>query len=163
MGQKIPFLYTKLYNSGQPFSPQKLFLFITSSAGINTILILWEITLEDRKNRIRKIRNGKIGTLLIAEMTYFEYINGITVGSIAATLATDVDRNMGYHWLGLVAFSALTLLMAPGHDEAAIPTHHSQEMSFSRLPFLKNKNPSPRWMRCFMSLWKVMESYTSTY
>ncbi|BCU81094.1 DUF421 domain-containing protein [Polycladomyces abyssicola] len=53
-----------------------------------------------------------LGKQQIAEMTYFEYINGITVGSIAATLATDVDRNMGYHWLGLVAFSALTLLMS---------------------------------------------------
>ncbi|MBA4494965.1 DUF421 domain-containing protein [Paenactinomyces guangxiensis] len=53
-----------------------------------------------------------LGKQQIAEMTFFEYINGITFGSIAATLATDIDQNTGYHLFGLLLFGALTLLMS---------------------------------------------------
>ncbi|PTM57765.1 DUF421 domain-containing protein [Desmospora activa] len=53
-----------------------------------------------------------LGKQQIAEMTYFEYVNGITFGSIAGTLATDLDHSMGYHWVGLVAFGVLTFTMS---------------------------------------------------
>ncbi|MFC4076619.1 DUF421 domain-containing protein [Salinithrix halophila] len=53
-----------------------------------------------------------LGKQQMAEMTFFEYVNGITFGSIAATMATDLDRNMGYHWFGLILFGFLTLSMS---------------------------------------------------
>lgn len=51
-----------------------------------------------------------LGKQQIAEMTFFEYVNGITFGSIAATLASDVDQKTAYHFAGLVIFGLLTLL-----------------------------------------------------
>lgn len=45
-------------------------------------------------------------------MTFHEYINGITFGSIAATLATDVNQKTWQHLLGLILFGALTYLVS---------------------------------------------------
>jgi uncharacterized membrane protein YcaP (DUF421 family) len=53
-----------------------------------------------------------LGKQQIAQMTYFEYINGITFGSIAATLATDIDQHTWQHLIGLVLFGGLTLLLS---------------------------------------------------
>lgn len=53
-----------------------------------------------------------LGKQQMAEMTYFEYINGITFGSIAAALATDIDTKTGLHFFGLVLFGGLTLLLS---------------------------------------------------
>ena len=53
-----------------------------------------------------------LGKQQISELTYFEYINGITFGSIAATLATDIDSETGLHFFGLVLFGGLTFLMS---------------------------------------------------
>ena len=53
-----------------------------------------------------------LGKQQISELTYFEYINGITFGSIAAALATDIDSETGLHFFGLVLFGGLTFLMS---------------------------------------------------
>lgn len=52
-----------------------------------------------------------IGKKQIAEITFYDYINGITFGSIAATLATDVDQRTWQHFIGLLLFALLTFLM----------------------------------------------------
>lgn len=53
-----------------------------------------------------------LGKQQISELTYFEYINGITFGSIAAALATDIDTETGLHFFGLVLFGGFTFLMS---------------------------------------------------
>ncbi|WP_406677573.1 DUF421 domain-containing protein [Moorella sp. ACPs] len=50
-----------------------------------------------------------LGKQQIGQLTFFEYINGITFGSIAAVLATDIEpRRTGMHFLGLTLFAFLT-------------------------------------------------------
>ncbi len=53
-----------------------------------------------------------LGKQQIAEMTLFEYVNGITFGNIAGALAIDLGGNIGYFWFGLVLFGLLTLLIS---------------------------------------------------
>lgn len=53
-----------------------------------------------------------LGKQQISQLTYYEYITGITFGSIAATMATDTDSLMWQHLIGLVFFSILTFLMS---------------------------------------------------
>jgi uncharacterized membrane protein YcaP (DUF421 family) len=52
-----------------------------------------------------------IGKQLIGNFTMFDYINGITIGSIAATLATDVSSKALVHWVALTVFLILTILL----------------------------------------------------
>ncbi|WP_352420817.1 DUF421 domain-containing protein [Proteiniborus sp.] len=49
-----------------------------------------------------------LGRQQVDQLTFHEYINGITFGSIAATLATDVDQRTWQHFIGLVLFGILT-------------------------------------------------------
>lgn len=50
-----------------------------------------------------------LGKQQIGQLTVFEYLNGITFGSIAAVLATDIGpRKTAYHMLGLTLFTVLT-------------------------------------------------------
>lgn len=53
-----------------------------------------------------------LGRQQVAQLTVFEYINGITFGSIAATLATDTNQKTWQHLIGLFLFGALTFLMS---------------------------------------------------
>ncbi|MHB1128290.1 MAG: DUF421 domain-containing protein [Bacillota bacterium] len=54
-----------------------------------------------------------LGKQQIGQLTFFEYINGITFGSIAAVLATDIGTNKTVtHILGLTIFAALTFGMS---------------------------------------------------
>ena len=53
-----------------------------------------------------------LGKQQIAEMTYFEYINGITFGSMAASLAVDLDQKTWQHFIALVLFGLFTLGMS---------------------------------------------------
>jgi uncharacterized membrane protein YcaP (DUF421 family) len=52
-----------------------------------------------------------LGRQQVAQLTVHEYINGITFGSIAATVATDLGQSTWGHILGLFLFGALTFLM----------------------------------------------------
>lgn len=49
-----------------------------------------------------------LGRQQIKQLTFFEYINGITFGSIAGTLATDLDNRTYEHLIGLLLFGILT-------------------------------------------------------
>lgn len=49
-----------------------------------------------------------LGRQQISQLTLYEYINGITLGSIAATLATDLNQRSFQHFVGLIIFGLLT-------------------------------------------------------
>lgn len=50
-----------------------------------------------------------LGKQQVGQLTFFEYINGITFGSIAATLATDLTPESTFpHFLALTLFAVLT-------------------------------------------------------
>lgn len=53
-----------------------------------------------------------LGRQQISQLTLYEYINGITFGSIAATLATDLNQKTYQHFMGLILFGVLTGLVA---------------------------------------------------
>jgi len=53
-----------------------------------------------------------LGKQQISQLTYYEYINGITFGSIAATMATDTNQVVWQHFIGLVFFGFLTFSMS---------------------------------------------------
>lgn len=48
----------------------------------------------------------------VAQLTFYDYINGITFGSIAASLATDIQQRTWQHLLALGIFAFLTFLMS---------------------------------------------------
>ncbi|MDD2499036.1 MAG: DUF421 domain-containing protein [Desulfitobacteriaceae bacterium] len=50
-----------------------------------------------------------IGKQQVSQLTYYEYVTGITFGSIAATIATDGRANLWHHMLDLVIFTVLTI------------------------------------------------------
>ncbi|HBT20884.1 MAG TPA: DUF421 domain-containing protein [Peptococcaceae bacterium] len=53
-----------------------------------------------------------LGKQQVGQLTFFEYINGITFGSIAAVLATDVgQKQTAVHLLALTLFAVLTFIM----------------------------------------------------
>lgn len=53
-----------------------------------------------------------LGKKQVAQLTVYEYINGITFGSIAATLATDLNQRTWQHLIGLFLFGIFTWLMS---------------------------------------------------
>jgi uncharacterized membrane protein YcaP (DUF421 family) len=53
-----------------------------------------------------------LGRQQVAQLTIHEYINGITFGSIAATLATDLNQDSWPHFIGLILFGVLTYLIS---------------------------------------------------
>ena len=52
-----------------------------------------------------------IGKQQLGNFTMFDYINGITIGSIAATLATDLTSKAFVHWVALTVFIILTVIL----------------------------------------------------
>ncbi|PKM95987.1 MAG: DUF421 domain-containing protein [Firmicutes bacterium HGW-Firmicutes-1] len=52
-----------------------------------------------------------LGKQQISQLTLFEYILGITIGSIAATLTTDLTSSAWSHWMGLFIWSFLVFLL----------------------------------------------------
>jgi uncharacterized membrane protein YcaP (DUF421 family) len=47
------------------------------------------------------------GKQQVGQLTFYEYVNGITFGSIAAVLATDIGPNQTWvHFTGLTVFAA---------------------------------------------------------
>lgn len=53
-----------------------------------------------------------LGRKQLAQLTVYEYINGITFGSIAAALATDINQRTWQHLIGLVIFGILTYIIS---------------------------------------------------
>jgi len=52
-----------------------------------------------------------LGKQQISQLTFFDYILGITIGSIAASLTTDLSSRAWPHWIGLLSWAALGYLM----------------------------------------------------
>jgi uncharacterized membrane protein YcaP (DUF421 family) len=52
-----------------------------------------------------------IGKEQISQMTSFDYILGITIGSVAASLTTDLSSRAWPHWIALAVWCALGYLM----------------------------------------------------
>lgn len=52
-----------------------------------------------------------LGKQQVSQLTFFEYVLGITIGSSAASLASDLATRAWTHWVALVVFSILTLAM----------------------------------------------------
>lgn len=52
-----------------------------------------------------------IGKEQISQLTFFDYVLGITIGSIAASLTTDLSSRAWPHWIGLLSWAALGYLM----------------------------------------------------
>jgi uncharacterized membrane protein YcaP (DUF421 family) len=50
-----------------------------------------------------------LGKQQMGNLTYFDYINGITIGSIAGTLTTDLGTKAWVHWVGLTTFVSITI------------------------------------------------------
>lgn len=47
-----------------------------------------------------------LGKQQVSELTFFDYILGITIGSIAASLTTDLSSRAWPHWVGLATWTA---------------------------------------------------------
>lgn len=52
-----------------------------------------------------------LGKQQISQLAFFDYVLGITIGSIAADLATDLSSRAWPHWIGLLSWAALGYLM----------------------------------------------------
>lgn len=52
-----------------------------------------------------------LGKEQISQLTFFDYIVGITIGSIAAELTVDLSSRAWPHWIGLLTWAALAYLM----------------------------------------------------
>jgi uncharacterized membrane protein YcaP (DUF421 family) len=53
-----------------------------------------------------------LGRQQVSQLTLQEYITGITFGSIAGTLATDMNQRTWHHLIGLFLFGILTFLIS---------------------------------------------------
>lgn len=52
-----------------------------------------------------------IGKQQISELTFFDYVLGITIGSIAASLSVDLSSRAWPHWIGLLTWTATVLIL----------------------------------------------------
>lgn len=52
-----------------------------------------------------------LGKEQISQLTFFDYVLGITIGSNAASLTTDLSSRAWPHWLGLLCWAVLGYLM----------------------------------------------------
>lgn len=52
-----------------------------------------------------------LGKQQISQLAFFDYVLGITIGSIAASLATDLSSRAWPHWVGLLTWASLGFLM----------------------------------------------------
>lgn len=52
-----------------------------------------------------------LGKQQISQLTFFDYVLGITIGSIAASLTTDLSSRAWPHWIGLLTWALLVYLM----------------------------------------------------
>ncbi len=52
-----------------------------------------------------------LGKQQISQLTFFDYVLGITIGSIAAELTADLSSRAWPHWVGLLSWATLGYLM----------------------------------------------------
>jgi Predicted membrane protein len=72
-----------------------LVVFVRSIIGFFTLLIFAKI----------------LGKQQISQLAFFDYVLGITIGSIAASLTTDLSSRAWPHWVGLFSWALLGYLM----------------------------------------------------
>ncbi|MBQ2034637.1 MAG: DUF421 domain-containing protein, partial [Peptococcaceae bacterium] len=53
-----------------------------------------------------------LGKQQVSQLTFYEYLNGITFGSIAANMATIELEKVPNHIIGLITYGALTLAVS---------------------------------------------------
>ena len=49
-----------------------------------------------------------LGRQQVSQLTFYEYVNGITFGSIAGNLATNLEQSTYQHLMALILFGILT-------------------------------------------------------
>lgn len=52
-----------------------------------------------------------LGKQQISQLTFFDYILGITIGSTASTLTTDLTSRAWPHWIGLLTWTVLSVIL----------------------------------------------------
>lgn len=52
-----------------------------------------------------------LGKQQISQLTFFDYVVGITIGSTASTLTTDLTSRAWPHWVGLFTWTALCFIL----------------------------------------------------
>lgn len=52
-----------------------------------------------------------LGKQQIGQLTFFDYIVGITIGSIASTLTTDLTSTAWSHWIGLLVWTCASFIL----------------------------------------------------
>jgi len=52
-----------------------------------------------------------LGKQQVSQLTFFDYVVGITIGSTASTLTTDLTSRAWPHWVGLFTWTALCLIL----------------------------------------------------
>ncbi|HCF70074.1 MAG TPA: DUF421 domain-containing protein [Syntrophomonas sp.] len=52
-----------------------------------------------------------LGRQQISQLTFFDYVLGITIGSIAASLSVDLSSRAWPHWVGLLTWTAAVFLL----------------------------------------------------
>lgn len=52
-----------------------------------------------------------LGKQQISQLTFFDYVLGITIGSTASTLTTDLTSRAWPHWIGLLVWSFLCFIL----------------------------------------------------
>jgi uncharacterized membrane protein YcaP (DUF421 family) len=75
--------------------PQGLIVLIRSTFSFFTLFVLTRV----------------MGRRQISQLNFFDYVNGITIGSIAATLAIDISRESLPTFIGLLAYSFWVLFL----------------------------------------------------
>lgn len=53
-----------------------------------------------------------VGARQISQLTFYDYVVGITIGSIAGTLCVDRDINLWYSVIAIVIFSLISIFLA---------------------------------------------------
>ena len=52
-----------------------------------------------------------LGKQQLSQLTFFDYVLGITIGSIAASVSTDLSSPAWPHWVGLVTWAAVVAIV----------------------------------------------------
>lgn len=52
-----------------------------------------------------------LGKQQISQLTFFDYVLGITIGSIAGTLSVDLESRAWPHWVGLATWTFIVLII----------------------------------------------------
>jgi uncharacterized membrane protein YcaP (DUF421 family) len=73
-----------------------------------------------------------LGKEQISQLTFFDYIVGITIGSIAAEVTADLSSRAWPHWVGLLTWAVLAYLMDT-HEVLSIEYAQDNEYDVTRI------------------------------